>query len=160
MVIVVAIVAVVVAVGVYATWLGSRLDRLDTRVEAAIASLDAQLRKRAGAAARAAARNPAIAAKAGLAEAAHTVLQSSGPRDEAAESALTRAARAYVEATPSADHSELMAAITRVQLARQFHNDAVHATRALRGRRMVRLLRLSARRPLPAYFEIDDVLAS
>ena len=159
MVVVVAIVAVVVAIGVYATWLGSRLDRLDTRVEAASASLDAQLRTRAGAAARAAARQPAAAAKVGLAEAAHTLLQSSGPREEAAESALTRSLRGFLELAPGVDLAEITAAATRVQLARQFHNDAVHATRALRGRRLVRLLRIGADRPQPAYFEIDDTLA-
>jgi hypothetical protein len=156
--VVVAIVAVVVAVGLYATWLGSRLDRLDTRVEAASASLDAQLRKRAGAAARAAARSPAAASRVGLAEAAHTLLQSGEPRQEAAESALTRALRGFVEAAPAIDLTEITTAVTRVQLARQFHNDAVHATRTLRGRRMVRLLRLAAHRPVPAYFEIDDTL--
>ena len=158
MVVVVAIVAVVVALGVYATWLGARLDRLDTRVEAASASLDAMLRKRAGAAARVAARSPAVAARVGLSDAAHTALQGSGPREEAAESALTRALRGFVEAAPGVDLGEVTAAATRVQLARQFHNDAVHATRTLRGRRMVRLLRIGADRPRPAYFEIDDSL--
>jgi hypothetical protein len=32
----------------------------------------------------------------------------------------------------------------------------VRDTRALRGRRVPRLFRLGGRRPLPAYFEIDD----
>jgi hypothetical protein len=43
-----------------------------------------------------------------------------------------------------------------VRLARQFHTDAVHSRRALRSRRIVRALRLGARRPVPAYVEFDD----
>jgi hypothetical protein len=43
-----------------------------------------------------------------------------------------------------------------VLLARRFYNDAVRDTRELRGRRLPRLLRLHARRPLPRYFDIDD----
>jgi hypothetical protein len=43
-----------------------------------------------------------------------------------------------------------------VVLARRFYNDAVRDTRELRGRRLPRLLRLHARRPLPRYFDIDD----
>ncbi|MBL7519713.1 hypothetical protein I6A84_16805, partial [Frankia sp. CNm7] len=49
-------------------------------------------------------------------------------------------------------------AAARGARARQLHNDAGRDRRARRGRRPVRLLRLSGRRPLPAYFEIDDAL--
>jgi hypothetical protein len=45
-----------------------------------------------------------------------------------------------------------------VGLARRFYNDAVRDTRALRRRRLARLLRLHARHPLPRYFDIDDGL--
>ena len=41
-------------------------------------------------------------------------------------------------------------------MARQFHNDAVRDLRTLRGRWLVRYLRLGGRSPLPGYFEIDD----
>jgi len=43
-----------------------------------------------------------------------------------------------------------------VGLARRFYNDAVRDTAALRQRRLPRLLRLHASRPLPRYLDIDD----
>ena len=46
--------------------------------------------------------------------------------------------------------------MTRVGLARSFHNAAVKDTRALRLRRLPRVLRLHGHRRLPQYFEIDD----
>ena len=53
---------------------------------------------------------------------------------------------------------DLVGTATRVGLARRFYNDAVRDTRALRHRRLPRLLRLHARRPLPRFFDIDDGL--
>jgi hypothetical protein len=47
---------------------------------------------------------------------------------------------------------------TRVALARRFYNDAVRDTQALRRRRLARLLRLHASRPMPRFFDIDDRL--
>ena len=46
----------------------------------------------------------------------------------------------------------------RLQLARRFYNDAVRDTTALRTRRLPRLMRLHASRPMPRYFDIDDRL--
>ena len=43
-------------------------------------------------------------------------------------------------------------------LARRFYNDAVRDTVSLRRRRLPRLFRLGGRRPLPAFFEIDDTV--
>ncbi|MEJ9080036.1 NUDIX hydrolase [Gordonia malaquae] len=54
---------------------------------------------------------------------------------------------------------ELSDAQTRVTMARRFYNDAVRDTRALRGRRMVRWLRLGGGGPMPAYFEIAEGVA-
>ena len=54
--------------------------------------------------------------------------------------------------------AELGATTERVVLARRFYNDAVRDLRGLRGQRMPRLLRLGARRAVPAFFEIDDRL--
>jgi hypothetical protein len=59
---------------------------------------------------------------------------------------------------PAALRTDLAGTATRVLLARRFYNDAVRDTRELRGRRLPRLLRLHARRPLPRYFDIDDRL--
>ncbi len=199
------VVALVVAVGSYLTWLAGRLDRLAMRVEAARASLDAQLVRRAAAAQALAARAQSPGRSSpldDLAAAATAALEAAPERREAAESALTRAVRAVVgdpdvldaapvpSTTPSTTLSttpstaptaggsgalatvaadapvdlpaqlvgDAVTAATRVQLARQFHNDAVHASLALRRRRLVRWLRLYGRARRPAYFEIDDAL--
>jgi hypothetical protein len=45
-----------------------------------------------------------------------------------------------------------------VLIARRFYNDAVRDTRALRARRMPRLLRLAGRVELPQFFDIDDTV--
>ena len=59
---------------------------------------------------------------------------------------------------PDALRSDLDGTGTRVGLARRFYNDAVRDTQALRRRRLPRLLRLHASRPLPRFFDIDDRL--
>ncbi|MCW2577430.1 MAG: uncharacterized protein JWR66_3460, partial [Modestobacter sp.] len=79
---------------------------------------------------------------------------SAGDR-EAAENLLGRLLRRVPEPLLAA---ELTDAGMRVALARRFYNDAVRDTRALRRRRLPRVLRLHARRPLPRYFDIDDGL--
>jgi hypothetical protein len=56
----------------------------------------------------------------------------------------------------SAAVDELARAGRRVALARQVHNDLVRDALALRRRRLVRVLRLARRHPVPAYFDIDD----
>src|SRR5262249_52891008 len=81
---------------------------------------------------------------------------------EDAENNLSRALRSPAVAATSASAPEALHALdssaARVALARQFHNDAVRDLRALRGRRLVRVLHLSGRGPAPGYFEIDDAL--
>ncbi|WP_322766762.1 hypothetical protein [Frankia sp. Cr1] len=160
-------VAVIVLIATYLTWLASRLDRLAVRVTDARTGLTAQLALRVAAAGELvrqcelAELGEAVA----RARAAHAALAADGPLDndaEAVENNLSRALRsAQVAATadraPDALHAVDVAA-ARVALARQLHNDAVRDVRALRSRRIVRILRLSGRRPLPAYFEIDDAL--
>ncbi len=160
-------VAVIVLIATYLTWLASRLDRLAVRVTDARTGLTAQLALRVAAAGELvrqcelAELGEAVA----RARAAHAALAADGPLDndaEAVENNLSRALRsAQVAATadraPDALHAVDVAA-ARVALARQLHNDAVRDVRALRSRRVVRILRLSGRRPLPAYFEIDDAL--
>jgi hypothetical protein len=164
---VVVVVALVVVVATYLTWLASRLDRLASRVEAARAGLVSQLVSRADAA-------DALAGRCGLADLAvavkqarlaHPALLAGAGLDAAvedAENGLSRALRSAAVAATAADAPEALHALdtsaARVALARQFHNDAVRDVRALRGRRVVRLLHLSGRHPVPAYFEIDDAL--
>ncbi|HMA47839.1 MAG TPA: hypothetical protein VKP11_11710, partial [Frankiaceae bacterium] len=144
MTLVVVVVAVVVAVASYLTWLAARLDRLAMRVDAAQAGLDAQLVRRAAAA-------HALAHDRGLGElhrAAQAAIDAPPEDREAAENALSRALRAAVPDVEPAALGEVEVAATRVGLARQFYNDAVRDLRALRGRRVVRLLRLPGRAPL------------
>ena len=141
-------VLLVACAAAYLAWIASRISRLEARVEAARASLDAQLARRAAAVLDAdlpRAREPAAAAVAS----ARCL-----PEDRTVvESALTRALRG-VDELPQA----VAATSVKVALARQFHNDAVRDLRALRSRRLVSVLRLGGHRPLPPYSEFDDAL--
>jgi hypothetical protein len=55
-----------------------------------------------------------------------------------------------------ATQAAVIAASRRVALARQVHTDLVRDALAVRGRRLVRLLRMSRKHPRPSYFDIDD----
>jgi hypothetical protein len=167
MALVVVVVAVVVAVATYLTWLARRLDRLGIRVDAARAGLVTQLVARAAASSALGTSRDlqALSAAAEQAAACYPVLRAGAPLDtavEVTENELSRALRTPAVAIAGQGAPELLHAVdsaaARVALARQLHNDAVRDLRALRGRRLVRAVRLSARRPLPAYFEIDDAL--
>ncbi len=165
---VVALVVLAAVLAAYLTSLAGRLDRAMVRVEAARTSLEAQLLRRAAAARALAARLPPDEGLA-LEEAAGAALDADAPERESAESALTRALRPALASAPAAagwppvgdeETTRLLAEAdsraVRVQLARQFHNDAVHACLALRRRRVVRWLHLYGRARRPTYFEIDD----
>jgi hypothetical protein len=152
------VLAALVLLGAYVTWTAGRLDRLHARVDAAWAALDAQLVRRA-AAARALVpyvlRDPAAAAR--LDDAAHIAVDAGEQNRETVENDLSRALRAAVPLlAQGAPLDELRSAASRVALARSFHNTAVKDTRAVRWRRIPRLLRLAGHRAMPAYFEIDD----
>ena len=169
--------AVVVAIllSMWVTFTLTRLDRLHARVDAAWAALDGQLVRRA-----AALQHVAESADSGAPE------RLRGPCDKAAKDALSvvdakrqasvdvddyRTARQAAENAvgrmvnelaevavmlhPNAV-AELREGAARVQVARRFYNDAVRDTRALRSRRMPRLLRLAGHRALPQFFDIDD----
>ncbi|MFP5219967.1 MAG: hypothetical protein ACLGIG_09575 [Actinomycetes bacterium] len=142
--------------GVYLSWTAGRLDRLHARVDAAWAALDAQLARRAAAAR---ALVPLLPPEQGeeLARAAQASLDAGDTGREAVENDLTRSLRSVLSALPpDAELHELESAVTKVGLARSFHNAAVEDTRALRRRRVPRLFRLAGRRELPQFFEIDD----
>jgi hypothetical protein len=144
---VIAVVAIIVVVASYLTWMAGRLDRLAVRVEAAASALDAQLARRAVVAyelSEATSREP-------LRAAARLALD--GETDRAAvESSLTRQLRA----TPEVAAAPEMTILSRkVMMARQFHNDAVRDLLALRRRRLVRLLHLYGRAVAPFYIEFD-----
>jgi hypothetical protein len=158
---VVTVVTVVVLLATWITWTATRVDRLHGRVDAARASLDAQLVRRA-AALQALVEPPTPALDPDLATRLRAVARASLDADpttrEAAENDLTRA----LYEIPGDLHPDLLAdladAARRVAFARRFYNDAVRDTAALRRARLPRLLRLGGRRPLPAFFEIDDTV--
>jgi hypothetical protein len=146
--VVVGVVAAVVLVATYLTWIQSRVDRLHGRVSATFAALDSQSVRRAAAAAAMDVVDVQAAAKAVLG--AH-------PDDRhVAENDLTRALRAAaVHPGPEA----VAAAVEpsrRLALARQVHADVVRDALAVRRRRLVRLLRLARRHPEPRFFDIDE----
>ena len=159
------LVVVLVAVVVTAVVLvlrARRLDRLHRRTDAARAALLGVLDRRAAVVRTVAAAPSAVvlaserrALRAGAraAEAATT-----DEDREAAENDLARLlAELDVSALPTDVAAELADADARVVVARRVHNDAVRDTRALRGRRLVRLLRLAGSAPFPRYFEIAEV---
>src|SRR4051794_17531058 len=145
----------------WAVWTLARLRRLETRVARAWTALDAQLRRRAGLAEELARNHPAAVGeeRAGrLAAAAAEGRAPDGGDRELAENALGRELRGLPDelpGVPTALAHDLTGTATRVGLARRFYNDAVRDTRALRRRRLTRLLRLHASRPLPRFFDID-----
>ncbi len=145
-----------------------RLHRLHVRVDAARAGLAAALDSRARVAlALADALGPAAPPDLRRAADAALALPAPAPdgRDpagsraarEAAENALTRqlavVGRGSARSGPCDDLADAEALVV---LARRVHNDAVRDTRALRSRRLVRLLRLHGTAPEPLYFEIAD----
>lgn len=163
-----AAVGVVVLLGIYLSWTAGRLDRLHARVEAARAVLDAQLLRRSGAALDFATGGLLDPASAILVADAATRARTTDTSDrEQAESDLTAALDAALADTQflaelrSADAAadaldELGAACRRAGHARRFHNDTVRAVRRLRGKALVRWLRLAGNAPWPEPVEFDD----
>jgi hypothetical protein len=147
---------------VWTGWTLTRLRRLEARVARAWTALDTQLQRRAGLAEELARMFPAAVGEERAAYLAAFAVDARAPRDgdrELAENVLGRELRelpAELPGVPTALRTELGGAATRVGLARRFYNDAVRDTRALRRRRLPRVARLHASRPLPRYFDIDD----
>jgi hypothetical protein len=139
----------------WTTFTLTRLRRLAGRVRRSREVLDAALLRRAElTAALARERTDDLGADlAGeLADAAAGARTPSAGDREAAENHLGRLLRRVPEPVLS---PELGDAGMRIALARRFFNDAVRDTRALRRRRLTRLLRVHASRPLPRFFDID-----
>lgn len=166
--IVVAVVLVVCGVAAYLTRTAGRLDRLSARVETAWNALDAQLIRRAAVAGELAAhlrRHRMVPEEQALAlqHAAVGVRNADPAEREARENDLSREVRVILDAVAGrggkteALGEELRAAGVRVQLARQFFNDAVRDDRNLRARRLPRLLTIRHRNEQRrTFFEIDD----
>jgi 8-oxo-dGTP pyrophosphatase MutT (NUDIX family) len=162
-VLVVAVVVVVLVV-LAAVMIGRarRLDRLHVRVDAAYLGLVAALDRRAAVVRAVAATAPPSS----LSPTDRRALRAAARAVEGARAAEAREAaendlvvrRAPLEDAPLPPDlsAELADADARVVVARRVHNDAVRDTRALRGRRMVRVLHLAGTAPWPRYFEIAE----
>ncbi|PZR53881.1 hypothetical protein DNL40_07220 [Xylanimonas oleitrophica] len=178
------LVLVVVAVGVWVSWVSaSRLDRLHRKVAASRIALDAQLVRRASASvdlATSGLLDPASSVL--VAEAAYAVVDDAGPvtaperalamdglgvAREQAESELSATLRSALEepgtvtelrAVPPGDEllASLGASWYRAQLARRFHNEAVAQAQRARRHWYVRWLHLAGRAPVPQTVELDD----
>ncbi|MEO3778635.1 hypothetical protein ABGB16_17645 [Micromonospora sp. B11E3] len=136
----------------YLVWTAGRVERLRVRAESAARALDAHLLRRAAAAAVLAERRYGVE----LYAAARIALDAEPEGREAAENDLTRQLRAVPLDPADADCAAVIAASRRLALARQVHTDLVRDARAVRGRPLVRLLRMGRRHPWPRYFDIDD----
>ncbi|WP_425953513.1 hypothetical protein [Xylanimonas sp. McL0601] len=180
------VVLAAVAVLVWVSWVwASRLDRLHRKVAASRIALDAQLVRRASAAADLATSGLLDPASSVLvADAAYAVVDDAGPvtepeqalemdglgvQRERVESALSATLRSafddaeVVEAlrtTPPGDSlvANLGAGWYRAQLARRFHNEAVAQAQRARRHWLVRLLHLAGRAPVPQTVELDDLM--
>jgi hypothetical protein len=149
---VVLVVAVVVLVATYLTWTASRVDRLHRRAYTAYAALDAQLVRRAAAASTVAEATQQPA----LMYAARIALDARSDERHFAENDLTRQLRGVLVEPHQPAFDDLVAVSRRVALARQMHNDVVRDALAVRRQVLVRALRLAAKHPRPAYFDVDD----
>ena len=146
----------VILLAAYVTWTAGRLDRMHARVDAAWAALDAQLVRRAASARALVGDLPEGAVRDELTAAAAASVGAGPEGRQEVENRLTRALRAAVPLLPEAVLEDVETASSRVGLARSFHNSAVTDTRALRRRRLPRLLRLAGHRALPDFFDMDD----
>jgi hypothetical protein len=160
--------AVVLAVllTMWVTFTITRLDRLHARVDAAQASMDAQLVRRAAALLHVAESSDGPLPdplRADHDRIATRALNTGGVEAERqdAENAVGRAVVELGAGPRPLGHeaaAELQEAAARVLIARRFYNDAVRDTRALRARRMPRLFRMAGRRAMPEFFDIDDTV--
>jgi len=148
----------------WAVWTLTRLRRLEARVASAWTTLDTQLQRRAGLAEELAREYPATVGEDRADYLAAFAVDARAPADgdrELAENLLGRELRDLppgLPGVPASVRTDLAGTTTRVSLARRFYNDAVRDIRALRRRRLTRILRLHASRPLPRFFDIDDRL--
>lgn len=173
--IVLTIVVVVLVSAWRLTYTAARLDRLHARVEGSLASLDAQLVRRAEMTlelGRSTEFDPAtalllVAHAAASLEAAesalvtHEVQEVGVPIERCTvESELTDVLSAVVAEWPSnqdaAMHRRFADACVRVELAHRFHNEAVRDVRRVRAKWFVRVFHLAGHTVLPREVDFDD----
>ena len=161
-------IGVLALLGLYLRGVVGRLDRLHLRVEASQVALEVQLLRRASLVrelAESGGLDPASSLL--FADAAFQAQYADPDERSAVESALSRTIRTVLEqpgvvevvaATTEGGLllRELAAACDRVLLARRFNNEAIRATGEVRGRLLVRVLRLAGHAGMPQSFEMDD----
>jgi hypothetical protein len=159
--IIVSLLVVAAAAACWFSWTAGRLDRMHLRVEAAEASLRAQLHRRASLATELAGGglgDPASALL--LLETSRAARDSaeSGPEHWLAESELTAALYALDLPPPDEEPlvGELADAARKASMARRIHNDLAATTRQLHARRRVRWFRLAGHAASPSMVEFDD----
>lgn len=151
---IVGVVAIVVVVATYLTWIAGRVDRTHARAAASGAALDSALLRRAVAVLDAAdgMHQPELRS---LARVALARDRESTDRENA-ENELTKGLRDLPYGVDVPVMAEIVASSRRVSLARHVHNDLVRDALSMRRRRTVRLLGFGRRFPAPAYFDIED----
>jgi hypothetical protein len=78
------------------------------------------------------------------------------PDREGIENALTKALRDLPYAADVPIMAEVVATSRQVSLNRHIHTDLVRDALAMRRRRLVRVMGFNRKRPVPAYFDIED----
>ncbi|WP_459611681.1 hypothetical protein [Corynebacterium urogenitale] len=135
---------VVLMIGLWASGMANRLNRLHIRTDSARLSLEGALAARGHVIK---ALQPELGKQVTSAELVPLKATDMGHRSDA-ENALLAKLPAEIFTNPT-----FVEASTRVDIAARFYNDAVADTRAVRRRFEVRLLRLSGSAPLPEYYE-------
>jgi hypothetical protein len=146
------VVALLLVVSAYLAWTAARVERLHARAAAAARALDAQLLRRAAAAAVLAEERSAL----GLYAVARTAIDAWPDEREAAENDLTRRLRDTLLVADDPAAEAVVAASRRLALARQVHTDLVRDALAARRRPVVRVMRMARKHELPRYFDVDD----
>jgi hypothetical protein len=156
---------VMIAVGLWFSWTATRLDQLHHRIDLGRESLGTQLALRSAVVLELAGSGSLDdAASLLLADAAQRARRTPGGQSE---SDLSQTLRAVLEEpmvtalreSPAGrvQADELAAACGKVELARRFLNDQVTSAKALRSRRRVRWFGLAGHAPAPVTVDLDDV---
>jgi len=159
----VGVAAVIAVVALYCLYTARRLDRLHSRMDAAAAALDAQLRLRCEAVeALAKVLGGDVGEQLGALAVATSQVSGLAHDREIVENALSVALTKLSVDQPAVFLSPSRAAIEvhddalRAAYARRFYNDTVRDALVVRDRMAVRWLGLAGRAAHPAYFEVHD----
>lgn len=150
----VVVVCLAVAVGLWCLWTATRLDRLHLQAQSARAGLSAALVRRSAAAndlALSGSLDPATSLA--LADAAAVARE---PGDDwQRQSDLSAVLRMVGDDSPARIDDALDRACREVSMARRIHNDVVVRAQDLHGRRRVRWFHLAGHADLPRTIEFD-----